>query len=720
MVPKTRREVFIAANILADTASLAGKCQASLLWGTKAANADLQLASLLAAERDTTLRRALLTVGKWALIDEASLRTHEGSTVMCCFPVAPINGTPWRLFKETKAASPTTEDKGNEVTLAAPPGLELPSKESGVPAAETAEKVDQQQRGFVDGTPLTGTTVIAHRDDARMTGSVADDAAPIGERQAFARFPQMGDKESYLFNNDPRNLEAAKNLRDKGVGRHNPSVREQAAKQAALEELKGQLWTDSAMRKSLNRYEQVNRTAMPKKLSEEQKAQWWIDSINEAEGNGVSYSRMMTAFVKAEVSAKPKPRPIANHKEIRLMAMAKVAWVFEDVMFHALEQMSIKHRAKAQALSDISKNLSEMKRGRWCENDLTAFEFGIGEELKHAECEILRHIAGFVGLEEVGSLLFERVCSDREKSVVWTMRYKDESGEYKTFKMLLDRPMRESGDRLTSSGNFFQNLLAWLSFLVDAAHMKSAVASLIKTHGMSLFYISSRDGKKYLARLVFEGDDTLGRCEEALWESVYAGVSLSLIDDFFFRWGWSPKLLWKKEQGEDYARVVGYDILLRDNQAVVEGDRVVACPEMKRLLNTKNWTTTSVTPEQRKTCCRIFASVLAQEFDRAEPFYAFCKGMYDANGGGTAVTDEMLREQYIQVYGELPEHGSAELQKIEFPEFVGAADDRNWRALARVSCGEFTDVEWATASAVPDMRVHGADLRTHYPRSWIS
>jgi hypothetical protein len=540
----------------------------------------------------------------------------------------------------------------------------------------------------------------------------------------------MGEKMVYLFNNDPRNLEAAQALRDKDVGTFDPSRREVRSMERALEEMERRLFTESAMRKSLCRYESVTRTAMPKKLSPEQKAQWQLDAMNEAEGVGglcmdrETFSRYVAAFPKAEVSAKEKPRPIANHKEIRLTALAKVAWIFEDVMFHALELMSIKHRTKSHVLNDVAKNLSDMRSGRWCENDLTAFEFGISEELKAAECRILRHIAKFVGLEETGELLFERVVSDRVNPVVWSMTYKDETGERRTFKLSLPRAMRESGDRLTSSGNFFQNLLAWLSFLVDPDYMGDAVESLIKTRGKNLFYYSARETgttrnrRKYLARLIFEGDDTLGRVEEDIWRERFPG-GLSWIDDFFRRWGWNPKLIWKKEQGYDYARVVGYDILLHDNTAVYEGSDLVACPEMRRLLNTKQWTTTAVTPEQRKTCTRIFAATLGEEFKRCEPFWAFCKGVHEANQGGAAVTDEMCREQYLSVFGVLPEHGSAVMQDVAFPDFEGVLSE-NWEALARVSCGDFTDVEWAAASAVPDMEVHGLDLAAHYPASWIA
>jgi hypothetical protein len=82
----------------------------------------------------------------------------------------------------------------------------------------------------------------------------------------------------------------------------------------------------------------------------------------------------------------------------------------------------------------------------------------------------------------------------------------------------------------------------------------------------------------------------------------------------------------------------------------------------------------------------------------------------------------MVREQYLALHGELPERGDLSLNELTFPGFVGscAGGDEKWRALARVTCGEFTDVEWATASAPPNVSVHGLDLACHYPKSWIA
>ena len=166
-------------------------------------------------------------------------------------------------------------------------------------------------------------------------------------------------------------------------------------------------------------------------------------------------------------------------------------------------------------MNDIAKNMSSLKndKARWVENDLSSFEFGISAKLKECGADILRSIAAIIGVDDVGTSLFERVINDRTKSAVWVMNYTDEAGARAKCKLTLPCAMRESGDRLTSSGNWLQNLIARCSMLTTEQHMHQAIETLIGNRGERMFYRSARDGKKYIAIFVFEGDDTLGRFE---------------------------------------------------------------------------------------------------------------------------------------------------------------------------------------------------------------
>lgn len=706
--------IYLPVSLVADARALSAKCRANVTWGMKPANSDLQLVNLLSAERDGRRRNALLTVGYEAIVTEESFeapgffgRIMES---VCC---SGARNQVWRRDKDNPVSAILDNgDQGDD-----PGAARLTDEDCKIALAESAERVNSQQAAFRDGTTIKSTVVVAPG-----TASVSGQAEgnDIGARVAQARFPSMSEKEVYCFSNDPRCLEAANTLRNNGVGVHSPSEKEAKARDEVVQELCEQVFNSDNCRKAMANYVSLTKSALPNKLSDVQRREWQNAALNAAEGDGVSYSKFVDAFVKAEVSSKSKPRPIANHKEIRLCALAKVAWVYEYILFDKFNKMSIKHRKKKTVLSEIAEDFSNMKNGRWVENDLTAFEFGVSEVLKGIECTIFRHIASHIGVEDVGSLLFERVVSDRTKPCVWSMRYKDETGEKKTFRLILPRAMRESGDRLTSSGNFLQNLVAWVSFLVKPGEVSRAVGSLCRTKGSKMFYVSARDDCKYMAMFVFEGDDTLGRLEEScLWSPLREGAADSLTDDFFYRWGWKPKLSWKSTTGYDYARVVGYDVLLKDGVAVKDGNEYVCCPEMKRLLTTKQWTTSSVTPQELKTCNRIFAATLAADFTRVEPFYAFLKAMYDSNQGGKRVADEKVREHYLSVTGELPDYKTYVMTNIEFPEFDGTGSEE-WKELARVSCGPFTDLEWARACAQPDHDRHGADLALSFPASWLA
>jgi hypothetical protein len=316
--------------------------------------------------------------------------------------------------------------------------------------------------------------------------------------------------------------------------------------------------------------------------------------------------------------------------------------------------------------------------------------------------------------------MFDRVVCDRTKSVTWSMRYKDEAGKWCKLTLEQDQPMRESGDRLTSSGNFFQNFLAWVTFLVLEDGLDAALASLLRNKGSMMFYASARDFHDYVALLAFEGDDTLCKLQEPVWEAIeWSGVSH--VDDFFYRWGWKPKMQWKKTVGFDYVRFVGYDFLIHDNHAVFEGDKLVMCPEIKRILTTKQWCTMTGTDDEKSMCFKVYALAMADLYVDVPPMYMFMKEMYERNVNASAVVgDDKQRELCMLINGVLPEHHSQEMMSFvseqTFP--VMGPGGNNWTELCRASAGNFTDLEWATCNAQPNFHQHGADLRLHFPASW--
>jgi hypothetical protein len=240
-----------------------------------------------------------------------------------------------------------------------------------------------------------------------------------------------------------------------------------------------------------------------------------------------------------------------------------------------------------------------------------------------------------------------------------------------------------------------------------------------------MFYVSSRDRtlinvkgnmvrRRYMACFGFEGDDTVGRFEEKIWPEKDEPCP---VNAFFTRWGWKAKLVWKPLEGDSYVRFVGFEALLCNSKIEYDGGEIVMTPETKRLLQTKSWTTTSVTPQELKTCIRIYAASLADGFKHVEPMHAFLRAVFEDNAGGVDVKAETVREYVLAVSGVLPEADMKISRNVELPGFEGA-DPVKWKRLLTVSAGEFNDREWATMCHIGSVNVHGADLAISVPASW--
>jgi hypothetical protein len=603
--------------------------------------------------------------------------------------------------------------------------------------------------------------VVFDPADEPVAGLPPASSADIGVREVRSRFPQMGAAPSDVFGNDPRNLFTAEKLRnpkdgDKAVGGWEPSMTEKKHLGVVTATLIKHVFTRKNIRRAMIEYEEVVNH-LPKKMSAEARQKCYEDLLAETPEGGTdpkeyklsvlmdfikqeskgkpelqvgiippkphvkNYSNLVDAFVKAEATSKPKPRAISNHGFKRLAAMAKVAFVFEHVMFHALEKMSIKHYEKKTVLKRIARSLNTLD-GKLVENDLTAFEFGIGKHMKECEMLILDHIAKEVGVHEEG-VMFYRVMNDRNKRMTWSMRYKDETGEFRVFKLRLRNVIRDSGDRLTSSGNFLLNLIIWLFVLVieEETYVEEAVKTLVRTKGVEFFYVSKRDGKTYCARLRFEGDDTAGKLQEALVDGFAEKIQKAFRDI-----RWCPKFKFVENEGTNFLRFVGWDMLVRDGQVVFEGTgqnaEPVMFPEVKRLLTTKQWTTFQGTDEEMAECQRVYACVMAEAFKYCEPMHAFMSSMHrdSLERRRSVVDDTRMIDLHLLATGEMPNRECTGLSQVELPGGEGGARDHNWRELCRVTAGEFSAQEWAGMCGLTTLRLHGADLATIVPRSWVT
>ena len=732
MPEQVEKVVFMPTEVLTAAISLVNKAGATAMTGAKPPNDWLQIANLVTQTKHQDAQWdpedyafALCTVGAHSIIDEVRCEMPSYTLWDCFAGTIPLDsgrdedsaGFAWTRYRPQV---PAIEDKGenqpkvgvvaNAPNVAPPTPLAPPGLTREEQAANTTE-VDEQMGAYVNCTELHSTTVTVEHGDHVENNRTA--SGEVGKRTARARFPKASEDKEYLFSNDPDNLVAAEKLRNVDVGEDNLSPQQVVAFDEAVAALKKHLFTKTRVRNA-ERFIEKTADVLPKNRTEEQKMQMHLDAVNESGDETVPFSVLVDAFTKKEVSGKPKPRPIVNHGNKRVWGMAKASGIFEDIMFHGVPHACIKHSEKHAKMNQIFSNLDGFLSA--AENDLTAFEFGIHERLKRAECEILKHIMGHLNLDSDNAGFCHRVVDARTQACTWVLRYKDAAGAACTLKLKLPRTMRESGDRITSSGNFLLNLLAWITFLVKPGKVEAAIQSLIKSRGRSFVYCSARDGRVYKAYLAFEGDDTLAGFDEKL--IVMNGGQL--INQFFTDLGWKAKLKVASNVGDACVQFVGYTALLRDGKIVRQGDNVVMFPEIKRILRDKPWSSTDIPDTEFHPTVAVYATCMANEFRQFAPMHAFFTAMRNdhiARGGEVRRNNGMLRDIYIKMHGEVGTDEQVLTNVPEPEEFLDGG--KSYYDLARVHAGDFTAEEISGMCGITTMELHGRDLACMVPASWL-
>lgn len=732
---EVERIIFLPTEVLTAAISLVNKAGATAMTGAKPPNDWLQIANLVTQTKHQDpawdpedYAFALCTVGAYAIIDEIQC-AMPAFTFWDCFNGAysfdtarDDIGYAWSRYRP-QAGSPTlrqvtdtggsgassSETKPDRPNVAPPPPPSKPPP--GLEElATTATEVDEQMGAFVNDALLHSTTVTVEHGDHVQDNRTA--TGEIGNRTARARFPKASEDKEYLFSNDPESLIAAEKLRNEGVGEDNLSPEQVKAFDATVDALCKHLFTKTRVK---NAEKFITRTfeVLPKNRSDEAKMQMHIDALNEDPDIGLPFSVLVDAFTKKEVTGKPKPRAIVNHGNKRVYGMAKSSAVFEDVMFHGLPHACIKHAEKHEKMNAIFSNLDGLHP---VINDLSAFDFGIHDRLKRAECKILKHIMKWLDLDSDSAGFCHRVVDARTKACTWVLRYRDAAGAWCTLKLNLPRTMRESGDRITSSGNFLQNLLAWFTFLVRHDKVDAAIQDLVRNKGRGFRYVSARDGRTYRAYLSFEGDDTVGGLEE----SIVLMNNGQLIDQFFKDHGWKAKLEVISIKGDACVTFVGYTALLRDGRIVKQGNNVVMFPEIKRILRDKPWTTTDIPDSEFHPSVAVYATCMANEFRNFLPMHAFFMAMREdhlARGGEVRSNNAMLRDLYVKMHGEV----GTDLEVLRHvPDPVEYLDGgKDYEDLARVHAGDFTAAEISSMSGLETIEYHGRDLACLVPASWL-
>jgi hypothetical protein len=756
MVPK---RIYLPTEFVKDHRELVGRHWASAANGKAATNYEQMLISYLATvEASDEVKESLLVVAPYALRDEYDRPIKPAGMLPDPFGCCSIRDSPWKRdngkFKKVwDTALPPGPDDGPKMGRdsrfgpsppgPAPAGLPfhgyaqpLPGGDGGPDPSDTAAAAAPPSGGVSEPTPsgsvdkasssyektelsmahLRGETVTSTVcKDRGESGSIVNgaDTAPesTGVREAKSRFPHVADKPAYLFSQNPENLVAGESLRNVEVGRVKLKPETVRAMNNVTDLLIKHVFTKDKVREASRKYAHVKST-LPTKFSEAQKEKMVQDSLSET---GLFFNNDVDAFVKAELVNKKKPRLIANHGARRLAALAYVAKIYETVLFNAFEYASIKNRPKKTALTEIAKNMAKV-RGANCggiENDLTAFEFGIGAEHKRCEQKILKHIASLLDLTAHGTdkAEFERVVDQRDKCVRWVMKFVDpETGEHKRVTITMERPARESGDRLTSSGNWLQNLIAWILILTrwTLEDLEMAILSWLKNKGRYFIYVSRLDGHKYFAVLAFEGDDTLGKLSEV---AAFGEAERFMRDDY----GWKPKLKAASATGDAVLTFVGVEMLFKDGAPVIEGGTVVCQPELKRCLQTKSFTVTSASVEEAKFNNKVYATVMAEQFQGNPIMVAFFNAMNDDNDAApTKLTEDCRKFVSLQRHGNVDVEEEVETTKTE------CVSSEAMMRLATVAAGPYTPIEYATGSAITTLLMSGDELRSLLPKAWVA
>lgn len=701
-----KKRVVLPAELVQNSSFIESVAVAHEEGKTKGQNGSLQLThnSRYVSKEDAFYNRAILVVG-----NEIIKRERNGNVMCCSGPTI----TAWKPYKQDTHELPAED--GDD-------GLPNPVQDDMAERAEMDYAIERLQAG----EDLVGRSPpVPHACDGMRTTSATRLESilesPEGEeepnaRHAFPRFPPMTEKPHYLHNNTAASLSEAKRQRKdevEGLGEMTMSETQTKKMKKVADLVKKVVFNQQRVKEAMHGWERREKV-LSKKYPEEYKTMLVQEAFNNIFEFGTA-----GVFIKSEVTGKDKPRVVVNHGPERLVVMARLAYVFDKVLFTAFKDASIKARTKRVAIEKALHDMNRIGAGWMIENDFSSFDFSISTQLKAFEREVLLHISNLLGVDiecDMGDL--QSLLDERTMAMKWEMRTKNGKVIVE-----LDGAMRDSGDRLTSSGNFYQNLLAWIEYMVDEEDVNSFLLKLIHNRGGPTEYKSARDGKVYVVKFTFEGDDTFNKTTEELKKDD--------IDAFFARRGFQAKsIVTEPAKGQGFATFVGWHALTHDGLFVNEGGFIM-CPEIKRNLQTKDFRT-SVFQNNKDYLEAIDAATMAECFKEVGPMYQFWRAQFEESAARakchdiTKVTNtdiQSMKGVMMRLEGVDGEFTRARLNKMINTLMVCEPkldrEDR-YRDLCRLAAGPFTDDEWACMSGMTSVKGnHGADNAMMIPASWL-
>lgn len=446
-----------------------------------------------------------------------------------------------------------------------------------------------------------------------------------GDSVAQRRSPHLGPPPC-LFSNALDNLKSAEHLRNNGdAGPVRVSEMHEAIKSASDAFIRVVL----DPRQVRNFRVREHTEELPKKYTCRERLRieedmWYLNSM------GLP-PRIKTA-VKKEVTSKPKPRPIQAHGTERLALNCPLLGTFERILKTRLGQYTIKGRKKTDVLKDICASaslLAEATNGPVFPlvSDHSAFEFGINADFKLAEASMLSHIMKLMNSDYAifPDDLVEEAIKERLAPIDWVYEGRDGRGFRLKAVIHMLYTMRQSGDRGTSSLNWFANLLWVCVSLCNPRSYDEFFREMLRGNHRKgsggYFSFPAWDGMGRISLVLnMEGDDLLG------WASQDVMPRMLEVSHAA---GWKTKneLVKPDPSGPGHVTYVGFHLYTNHGVPTMVDGHFVMYPELKRFLTTKAWSTVYMEASARAACEVLNYEVYARLFQHLEPVSNYCRAI---------------------------------------------------------------------------------------------
>lgn len=441
----------------------------------------------------------------------------------------------------------------------APPGLPPPTSADCAPL-ESANK-------DCDGSML-GTRVEAgsYGEETRVSGVVGNesDLKPL----AFAIGPDLIPAE--VMDSCTSNLQAglAKRVQPLPFKNENKNDKMMIRK---IEKVVSVLIKEVFSKEKIKAWRRENPN-----IEEFASKKWSASRFNDAMNDALSDTRCrieQTFQIKQNecLPAKGKaPRPIIQCGDRAQVMMSLPVKCFEELLFAHFEDASIKHLPKFDAMKRVADRFRFGPKVNLIEGDGSAWDACCNKTIRSmTENRILEHIISTLGDDaEVPKAWFKNVMNDLKKDKL-KGKAKVSDATITPIRVVIDA-IRQSGHRGTSCFNYLINLVCWLCVMCeDPAKMIQKCRGDLQEH-----YKSAHDGKWYLMRYAFEGDDS------AICTTEDVGKWQKEIEEKWTRMGFRMKLVFVEKK----MTFTGFDFLCDEH-----GPTGHFVPEVARNIASSSW-----------------------------------------------------------------------------------------------------------------------------------